>query len=264
MARHDHQQQAGNVHLLQRVEQQHFLAVARAGSKKYRTLLAELRAQLPAQLQHRGRRLDVELEIARHGNIFCAEAAQARGIVGSLRGDGGEFAQRSAGQPRKPRIAACGFFRQARIQQQQRHAACAAGVDQIEPDFRFHQDADLRFEAAQKSLHRKRIIIRQVHAQHAVAIQLLAGSAPGGRGMGEQNLMIGIGCAQPGNKALCGAGLAYRNGVQPDDRLIASHGIKAEALADVMQVFRLPARAPQQAQKNVRQQQPQREAINKS
>src|SRR3989338_7570577 len=76
--------------------------------------------------------------------------------------------------------------------------------------------------------------------------------------------MIGIGGAQPNDEALCGARLAHRDGVQPEDRLVTLDGVKAEALADVAQVFRLLARAPQQAQKDVRRQQPQHKGVERS
>src|SRR4030067_977258 len=104
---------------------------------------------------------------------------------------------------------------------------------------------------AQKIAHRKRVIVRQIHAQHAIAIQLLAGGTAGWCGVGEQDLMIWVSLLQPSDETLRSAGLPHRHGVQPNDRPVATHGIKTKRLTDVAHVFRLLARAPDQPKKNI-------------
>ena len=136
---------------------------AHRGSRESDAMVMEARRAL-ADLFHAAR----PEEISFGQNMTSLTLHVSRSIAGGLRGDGGELAERVAGQSREPCITLRRFFRQAGVQQQQRHAGYAAGMDQVEPDFRFHQDAELRAESAQKIVHRKRIVVGQIYTQHAV------------------------------------------------------------------------------------------------
>ena len=131
-----------------------------------------------------------------------------------------------------------------------------AGVYQVEPELGFHQEAKLGAEVQQESMDSKGIVVREINAQCTVAVKLFTGGATGRRGMGEQDLVKRIIYMQPGYEVLCSACLANRDGMQPYDRFFDAYGIKAKALANVVQIFRLFPRPPEQANNDERQQQP--------
>ena len=127
------------------------------------------------------------------------------------------------------------------------------GMDKVEPDLGLQQHADARPEMSHEALYSKRIIIGQVHANHVVAKELLAGGASGGRGMSEQYLVIGIPCAQTLDQRDRSAGFSDRHRVQPYDRLVAIHIVTPKAFADMIQILRLLARTPIQMKKGIGQ-----------
>ena len=128
-----------------------------------------------------------------------------------------------------------------------------AVMNKVKPYFGFQQHADFWLEVAQKTLHCKRVVIGQINAQHTVAVKLFAGFAASGRGVGEQNLMIWVGRLQALHQAGRSPSFANRDGMQPDDRLVAINSIKPKALRDMLQVPGLFACPPCQMEKNVGQ-----------
>ena len=117
MARHDHDQQALDTGALQCIQQQCLFALARAGCQKNFPAETEAFAQLCTQFKHRGRRDDVELEVAHDGHGTTAEAGQPLRVILGLCGDEVQFVQSVVGEFREARIARSGLFRQTRIEQ---------------------------------------------------------------------------------------------------------------------------------------------------
>jgi hypothetical protein len=204
---------------------------------------------LPAQREHRLRRRDVKLDVAGHANVSCAERRQPFRIVRGLRRNRGKRFQALARERSEASIAAERFFRQARVHEIARDSARAAGVDEVGPDLRFHDDPGARPEVVKKSRDGPRQVVRQIAPGHAVAEELMTGLAAGGCHMGQQNMVVRMALPQQTDDGLCRAGLADRDRVQPDDRLLHRAGIGAEAFRHVVEIAALAPRAPQEAQR---------------
>ncbi len=104
----------------------------------------------------------------------------------------------------------------------------------------------------QEAADRERIVVGQVGAQDALAKQVGAGLATGGRHVGEQQVVVRMAGKEPLHQRLGSPGLANRHRVQPNHRPAGVDAVAPEALADVFQVLGLAPRPPGQAQRNKR------------
>ncbi len=91
-----------------------------------------------------------------------------------------------------------------------------------------------------------------LHPGAQVAEDLGGGGPAGGGHVGEQQAAVGMGIEQRMHQGCAGPGFPHRHGMEPDEG--ADHGrrIAPKALPHVLQVFRLAARTPSQAQTNQR------------
>ena len=76
----------------------------------------------------------------------------------------------------------------------------ARGVDQVRPDFRFHQQPDARLEVIEKARAGVGQVVGQIGLNHTVAIDLRAGIATGRRHAGQQDTMIRPARQQPAGR----------------------------------------------------------------
>ncbi len=210
------------------------------------------RAQARAQLQISRLRPAVELQIPRDDHLACPKRPQALRVGLGLRTDRGQRRKGAFREARQPCVAARGPLRHPRIHQVQRDAGGAAGVDQIGPQLRFHQDAEPRAEVAQEARRTPRHIVGHVAAQDTAAEELLARLASGGGHVGEQDLVVRVRCLQGFHQRLGCPRLADRHGMQPDQGVSRPPSVEAEALAHIAQVGGLLAGPPHQPQKNQR------------
>ena len=121
-------------------------------------------------------------------------------------------------------------------------------MNKIGPYFGFQQYPARRLEVLEKTLDCKREIVRQIAAQHAIAEQRGAGLAPGRRHVCQQNPVPGILTLQRLNQRLGSARLAHRYRMYPDQRPCNLYVIAPESLGDMLEILRLPPRAPPQMQ----------------
>ena len=68
-------------------------------------------------------------------------------------------------------------------------------------------------EVVQETTYGVRIVVGQIHTYDVVAVELFAGGPSGGCGVGQQDLVTGVGCTQLRDQALGGAGLPNRDGM---------------------------------------------------
>ena len=186
---------AGYGDFLQLIEQELFLAFARARGEQYRPPLP---VQLPpgaAQLELFGRWRGLELEIPGYADAVRAERSESLRIFRALRRDAGNSAERLARQLREPPVARRRFLRQSRIDEIERDAALAARADQIGPDLGFHQDADTRLEMIEKiRLTAPGRSYGQIAARDPPAEERPPRFASGGRHVGEQHEVVADTC----------------------------------------------------------------------
>ena len=104
---------------------------------------------------------------------------------------------------------------------------------------------------AEETGDRPRIIVGQVSLDDLIAVDLLPGVAAGRRHAGQQDTMI-----RPG-----GACFTDRDGVHPDQFFRRGLAIETIALPEMLEVFRLLAAAPEQAEPDQRRNQVKQQRI---
>ena len=125
------------------LQPQGFFAIAAAGQQCYRTPCS-IAMRLPALpqglalLQQGGVGRGIELEVAGHHHRRDAQRLQPLRILGGLCVSYGQAAVALPGQLRQALPLAQGFFTEPGIGQGYRHALLAAGLQQLGPDFGFH------------------------------------------------------------------------------------------------------------------------------
>jgi hypothetical protein len=110
VTRDDDQQEVGNAHCCQGVEEQRFLPFAAAGQQPHRPL-ADCLPPLRAKLQLVRRRRDVEFQISADARLASTQVLQAFAVGLRLRGDRTQRRQRRSDQAAQPLVAAQGARR---------------------------------------------------------------------------------------------------------------------------------------------------------
>ncbi len=254
------QHHGARIECLQRVEDQRFLALARAGEQQHRAG-TQRGAQASPRLDEFRRRREVELQVADHLHTPGADLTHPLGVRRRLRQHEREVAGRLAHQVRRALRLGERLLRQPCIDQHHRHALLARDGEQVRPGLGFHPDADHRPERAQEAPHGERQVVRQVDLRHSARPLLhdrSSGLAAGRRHVGQQQTVPRIRVQQRRDQRFGGARLADRHGVHPEERTCDGTRIArpAEALAPVSAVLGLLARAPQQVERRERRREP--------
>ena len=247
-----HQYDAGRKSRRQGIQQQGFLAFAGTGQHHHRPV-TQPAPELLCQRHAVGRRADVKLGIAQHGDLTGPESSQAPGIVFGLGGYSGKLRQRRCNQGPDPGITTRRTPGQPGIGQKQRYAGLVAGPDQVGPQFGFHQHAKARAQLLDKPAGIAFAVIGQV-AHAGIRKQLPGRLAPGRRHLGDHQRQLRKPGPQGGDQRRRSTGFAHRNGMQPDGVRWHGQRRRGKALVPVFQIRRLPPSAPAQVNPCQRQQ----------
>ena len=114
---------------------------------------------------------------------------------------------------------------------------------------------------AEETGDRPRIIVGQVSLDDLIAVDLLPGVAAGRRHAGEQDAMLRPARLQAFDQRLGGACFTDRDGVHPDQFFRRGLAIETIALPEMLEVFRLLAAAPEQAEPDQRRNQVKQQRI---
>src|SRR4051794_912486 len=228
---------------LQRVQHLLLFAFTRASGEED-FALTEPRTKLRAPLTIFRARRAIELEIAGHRHLGRTQRVQPVCVATCLCGNAGELAEGLRRERREARVAMCRTLRHARIDQKQWNRSTAASVNQIRPDLRFQEQAELRSEVREKPRDCARQIVGQITAQHAGPEHLLAGLSAGRCHMREQDIVIRPAATQRSDQRLSGTRLTYGYAVQPYNRCSHIGRVVAEALGDMLPIPGLPSPAP--------------------
>ncbi len=231
MARHQQQQHVRRQRgagLAEGVQDQRFLALARAGAQQHRTG-ADMGAQRGARGQRRLRHHHVKLDAAGDGHIGHAQRTHAGRIGLGLRRHQRYATCRVDQQAAKARRLAQRALRQAGVGQHHRHLRAHALADQVGPYFRLHQDADAGLEMADETAHHAGHVIRQIGLHQPRAMpgeQRLAGGAAGRGHVGQHDAAGRILRQQRVDQRLGSARFTHRHGMHPDRQRRSAGGRK--------------------------------------
>ena len=148
---HDDGEERRHLDVVELVQDQLLLALAGARREQHRPALAVEPPQRLRELELLGRRRHVELQAAGHDHVLRAERGKPLRVLRALRRDGRESGETAARESREPPVAGPRFFGQPRVDEIERDAAPAAGVDQVGPDLGLHQDPGVRPVVIQES-----------------------------------------------------------------------------------------------------------------
>ena len=254
MPGHEHEQGvAGKLSPRERIEQQRFLALARARREPDRARCAEARAEACPQFQRRRRDCDVELEVTGDNRLRRTELGESRRVGRRLRRDPRKAAQHRPDQGLEAPVPTRGALGEPGIDQEQRHSRRVCRSDQVRPQLGLEDESGGRPEVLVERIHGKRHVIRQPCLDHVIAEQRLSRFAARGGHVGEQECSARVCGLKPLHQRCRRARLADRHGVDPIHRARLAAVVASKALADLPAVTRLLAPAPPQAQRQQRQ-----------
>ena len=136
-----------------------------------------------------------------------------------------------------------------------------AGMDQIRPQFGFHQHTEARRQPFNKMRSIGCRVVRQVADRRPAGKQLQGRFAAGGRHLGHDQWQGIEAPAERLDQRRRGAGFPHRNGMQPDAALRQGRRILFETFVPVFEIGRLPACPPSQIDPRQRQQRPGQQPI---
>ena len=208
-------------------------------------------------------RRHVVLQVAGDDDLAGACIAQPLAVAGRLREGGDEARERRPQQGVDAGAAAPAARAEAGIGEEHRHAGALRFGEQVGPDLGLEEHAHGRLEMAQETTHATGCVEGQPGLHIAGPQQRSAGGATGRGAVREQQAKARARGAHRLDQRHRGAGLAERDGVDPDGagRGRARRRERPEALAEVARVERLAAAAPEHAQRIERRAEPQQRRV---
>jgi len=195
----------------------------------------------------RRRQREIELDVAHHvrAQRVRADVAEAFGIRGTLRCNDDAVRERLPEERGKAPVPADRARRDARACQHQRHAAPAAFVVQIRPQFCFEDDRDTRPHASEESPHRSRQVVGHITHVREACKQGTRALCPGRCHGRHDERYFGVPLTQRAYEGCRGLYLADRDSVHPEAGTCEDSRAKSEAFAEVAPVAVI-AKTPQQ------------------
>ena len=254
VARHDQQQRARQGHRAPRFEQRAFFAFARAGGQHD----AARRGFAPRTTcgALRGVGCHVVLQVAGNSHRAGAAFTETPRVVFALGEHEVQAAQGRAQQGTEPLALALAAFAQARIGQHEGSVGNAGRVNEVGPDFGFHQHAGCGLEMGEEAAGGAGRVQRQPGLHITITQQRPARIAARCGAMCEQQPHVGQLGAQGMDERCSGARFTQGHGVHPHQAGLRLRLVQAQALARGEAVGRLDAAAPPVAQQRGRRGEP--------
>ena len=219
----------------------------RAAGNPHRPRAPVRRTQFAAVLDGGGVDRDIELQVADDvGTVpIGADGDESFGIFRALRRHLRIVRQDAAEQSAETSIARHRLQRKAGARQHDGDAAPPALIEQVRPQFRFHDDDQARLNSSDESAHGAWRVIGYVAHHARAAEKRLCALAPSGRCRRQDHRHLRIAGAQRANQRRCRGYLAERHGVHPDRRLGTQCGSKTEPFAQAHPISAVAQAPPQ-------------------